>query len=105
MRSKNKTIKILFRLFFWLLYLFAGVILYLNKFFLYKILLDFSKFIYPLSVFWLQIRINNKEPWLKINRNMTTSQLWFNLLPVLFSLFTFIITSLNLLFFVINLFI
>ena len=95
MSSKNKVI-FFQRLLFWILYLFAGIILYSKKGYLFPSLTTFAKVIYPLSIFWLQIRIKRKDNLLPINSAMTTSQLWFNLLPVLASFLTVIICILNL---------
>ena len=100
MSSKNKKILLLKRLLFWILYLFSGYILYSKKGYLFSFLITFAKIIYPLSIFWLQTRIKRKGNFLPIDSSMTTSQLWFNILPVLASLFTFILSLLNLLFFV-----
>ena len=95
MGSKNKQILLFQRLFIWILYLFSGFTLYSKKAYLSPFLITFAKVIYPLSIFWLQIRIKRKGNFLPIDPNMTTSQLWFNLLPVLASLLTVIISSLN----------
>ena len=95
MGSKNKQILLFQRLFIWIFYLFSGFILYSKKAYLSPFLITFAKVIYPLSIFWLQIRIKRKGNFLPIDPNMTTSQLWFNLLPVLASLLTVIISSLN----------
>ncbi len=100
MSSKNKKILLLQRLLFWILYIFSGYILYSKKGYLFSFLITFAKIIYPLSIFWIQTRIKRKGNFLPIDSSMTTSQLWFNILPVLASLFTFIISLLNLLFFV-----
>ena len=94
MGSKNK--KILFqRLLIWIFYLFAGFILYSKKSYLFPFLIIFAKVIYPLSIFWLQIRIKRLSKFLPIDTNMSTAQLWFNILPVLASLITVLISSLN----------
>ena len=100
MGNKNKKILFFKRLLIWVLYLFAGFILYTKKGYLFSFLITFAKVIYPLSIFWLQIRIKRKGNFLPIDSSMTTSQLWFNILPVLASLFTFILSLLNLLLFV-----
>ena len=55
----------------------------------------FSRIIYPLSIFWLQIRIKKRNNFLPIDSKMTTSQLWFNLLPVIASLLTVIFSLTN----------
>ena len=96
MGSKNKEILLFKRLFIWILYLFAGFILYFKKGYLFPSFITFAKVIYPLSIFWLQIRIKIKGNFLKIDPEMNTSQLWFNLLPVLASFITVILSILNL---------
>ena len=96
MGSKNKEILLFKRLFIWILYLFAGFILYLKKGYLFPSFITFAKVIYPLSIFWLQIRIKIKGNYLTIDQEMNTSQLWFNLLPVLASFITVILSILNL---------
>jgi len=60
-----------------------------------SILITFSRIIYPISVFWLQIRIKKRANFLPIDSKMTTSQLWFNLLPVIASLLTVIFSLTN----------
>ena len=99
MGLKNRNVKIIIRLIFWVTYFFSGYILYFNIGNLPLIFINFSKIIYPLSIFWLQIRINNLENWIPITSTMTTSQLWFKILPVLSSILAFILTLLNLLLF------
>ena len=94
MSSKNK--EILFkRLLIWALYLFSGFLLYSNKVYLYSFFITFAKLIYPLSIFWIQIRLKTKVKLIPIDSSMTTSQLWFNILPVLASLITVILSLLN----------
>jgi len=83
------------RMLFWALYFFSGFILYTKKGNLYSYLITFSKVIYPLSIFWLQIRIKKRTKFLPIDSKMTTSQLWFNLLPVIASLLTAIFSLTN----------
>ena len=101
--SKNKKEILLFkRLFIWALYFFSGYILYSRKGYLFSSLIDFTRIIYPLSIFWLQIKIKSKGKLLPIDSSMTTSQLWFNILPVLASLITVVLTSLNTLFFIVD---
>ena len=95
MGNKNKEIILFQRLLIWILYLFAGFILYSKKGYLFSFFITFAKVIYPLSIFWLQIRIKRKDNFLPIDPTMTTSQLWFNLLPVIASLLTVIISILN----------
>ena len=83
------------RMIVWALYFFSGFILYSNKGFLPFMLINFSRIIYPLSIFWLQIRIKKRTNFLPIDSKMTTSQLWFNLLPVIASLLTVIFSLIN----------
>ena len=83
------------RVILWTLYFFSGFILYSNKGILPSFLITFSRIIYPLSIFWLQIRIKKRSKFLTIDSKMTTSELWFNLLPVISSLFTVIISLTN----------
>ena len=94
---KKRNLIILIRILIWLTYLFAGIFLYSETLILPLFIGTFAKLVYPLSIFWLQIRIKNKEPWLPLTESMSTSQLWFNLIPILASLFTFIIVLVNLL--------
>ena len=105
MTIKKRDIKIFIRILIWLTYLLSGFILYSETFILPIFLGKFAKLVYPLSIFWLQIRIKNKEAWLPLNDSMSTSQLWFRLLPILASLFTAIIVSVNLFFKIIFVFI
>tara|TARA_B100000161_G_C33317685_1_gene309972 strand:+ start:110 stop:394 length:285 start_codon:yes stop_codon:yes gene_type:complete len=79
----------------WALYFFSAFILYSKKGILPPFLITFSKIIFPLSIFWVQIRIKKRNNFLQIDPKMTTSQLWFNLLPVLASLLTVIFTITN----------
>ena len=95
MHSKNKRIILIQRTLVWALYFFSGFILYSNKGTLPTFLITFSKIIYPLSIFWLQIRIKKRTNFLPIDSKMTTSQLWFNLLPVIASLLTVIFSITN----------
>ena len=95
MSRKNKVVVLIQRMLAWALYFFSGVILYSNKGFLPDIFITFSRIIYPLSIFWLQIRIKKRTNFLPINSEMTTSQLWFNLLPVVASLLTVIFSLTN----------
>ncbi|MDC3077925.1 hypothetical protein OA324_01280, partial [Prochlorococcus sp. AH-716-O05] len=85
-----------------LLYLYSGYILYSKKGYLFSIFITFAKVIYPLSIFWLQIRIKKSVNFLPIDSTMKTSQLWFNLLPVLASLITVTLTLLNTVFYIID---
>ena len=101
MIRKNKDKLIFKRLLIWVLYLFSGYLLYSRKGYLFPYLITFAKIIYPLSIFWLQIKFKRKEEkLLPIDSSMTTSQLWFNILPVLASLITVIISVLNTLIYV-----
>ena len=100
MSRKNQKILLFQRLLIWILYLFSGYILYSQKGYLFTFLITFAKVIYPLSIFWLQIRIRKKGNFLPIDSSMTTSQLWFNILPVLASFITLILSISNLLFFI-----
>ena len=95
MFSKSKGNKLIQRMIFWTLYFFSGFLLYSNKGILNSFLITFSRIIYPLSIFWLQIRINKRTNFLPINSKMTTSQLWYNLLPVIASLLTVILSITN----------
>ena len=100
MRSKNREILLFKRVLIWTLYLFSGYLLFTKKAYLYPFFITFAKIIYPLSIFWIQIRFKTKSKLLPINSSMTTSQLWFNILPVLASLITVILCLLNTLFYI-----
>jgi len=93
--SKSKKLVLIQRVLIWTLYFFSGFILYSKKGILPYKLITFSRIIYPLSVFWLQIRIKKRTNFLPIDSKMTTSQLWFNLLPVVASLLTVIFSLTN----------
>ena len=95
MYSKNKGIILIQRMLVWALYFFSGFVLYTKKGLLPSFLITFSRIIYPLSIFWLQIRIKKRTKFLTIDSKMTTSQLWFNLLPVIASLLTVIFSLTN----------
>ena len=95
MSSRGKKLLLLQRSLIWFLYLFSGYILYSKKGYLFSIFITFAKVIYPLSIFWLQIRIKRYSNFLQVHSSMKTSQLWFNLLPVLASLITVILSLLN----------
>ena len=95
MIRKNKDILIFKRLLLWAVYLLSGYLLYSKKGYLFPYFITFAKIIYPLSIFWLQIKLKTKEKILPIDPSMTTSQLWFNILPVLASLITVILSVLN----------
>ena len=103
MIRKKKEILLYQRLFIWVLYLFSGYILYANKGYLSSFFIYFARVIYPLTIFWLQIRIKRKSNFLPIDSSMATSQLWFNLLPVLASIITVILSLLNALLYLIDL--
>ena len=95
MLKKSKGIILIQRIVIWALYFFSGFILYTQKGSLYSFLITFSRIFYPLSIFWLQIRIKKRTDFLPIDSKMTTSQLWFNLLPVFASLLTVIFSLTN----------
>ena len=95
MSSKNKNLILIQRVLIWTLYFFSGFILYSKKGILPYTLISFSRIIYPLSIFWLQIRLKKRTQFLHIDSKMTTSQLWFNLLPVIASLLTVIFSLTN----------
>tara|TARA_B100000212_G_scaffold309421_1_gene259814 strand:+ start:106 stop:423 length:318 start_codon:yes stop_codon:yes gene_type:complete len=96
MTISKRNLKIIIRIIIWFFYLLSGFYLYTQEFILPLFLGKFAKFFYPLSIFWLQIRIKNKEPWLPLTDSMSTSQLWFRLIPIVASLLAFIIVSMNL---------
>ena len=102
MYSKSKGIILIQRMLVWALYFFSGFILYSKKGILPTFLITFSRIIYPLSIFWLQIRIKKRTNFLPIDAKMTTSQLWFNLLPVVASLLTVIFSILNTFFYILG---
>ena len=102
MSSKNKKLLLFQRSVIWLIYLFSGYILYTKKGYLFSIFITFTKVIYPLSIFWLQIRIKKNGKFLPIDSSMKTSQLWFNLLPVLASFITVVLSILNTIFYLID---
>ncbi len=95
MSSKNKRLILIQRILIWTIYFFSGFLLYSKKGILPSKLITFSRIIYPLSVFWLQIRIKKRTNFLPIDSKMTTSQLWFNLIPVIASLLTVIFSLTN----------
>ena len=102
MFKKSKEIILIKRILIWTFYFFSGFILYSKRGSLYPVLINFSRIIYPLSIFWLQIRIKKKTNFLPIDSKMTTSQLWFNLLPVFASLLTVIFSTTNAFLFIIE---
>ncbi|MBO8219221.1 hypothetical protein [Prochlorococcus marinus] len=95
MNRKSNGIILIQRMLVWAIYFFSGFILYSNKGILPSFLITFSRIIYPLSIFWLQIRIKKRTKFLPIDSKMSTSQLWFNLLPVIASLLTVILSLTN----------
>ena len=103
MYSKSKGIILIQRMLVWALYFFSGFVLYTKKGLLPSFLITFSRIIYPLSIFWLQIRIKKRTKFLTIDSKMTTSQLWFNLLPVIASLLTVIFSLTNTFFYILGL--
>ena len=105
MTSKKKKTFILQRLFFWLFYFFSGFILYSKEENLFPFLIKFTRVVYPLSIFWLQIRLKGKEKFLPIDPSMSTSQLWFNIIPVFASFFAVILSITNFILYIIEKFI
>ena len=95
MSGKSKGLILIQRVLVWAIYFFSGFILYSNNGILPPFLITFSRIIYPLSIIWLQIRIKKRTNFLPIDSKMTTSQLWFNLLPVVASLLTVIFSLTN----------
>ena len=102
MFKRSKGIILIKRILIWTFYFFSGFIIYSKRGSLYPLLINFSRIIYPLSIFWLQIRIKKKTNFLPIDSKMTTSQLWFNLLPVFASLLTVIFSTTNAFLFIIE---
>ena len=102
MSGKSKELIVIQRVLIWALYFFSGYILYSNKGILPSFIITFSRVIYPLSIFWLQIRIKKRTNFLPIDSKMTTSQLWFNLLPVIASLLTVIFSLTNSFFYILG---
>ncbi len=105
MTIRKKDLKIFIRILIWITFLLSGYFLYSGSFIFPIFLGTLAKLVYPLTIFWLQIRIRNTEPWLPLTDSMSTSQLWFRLIPIILSFFTFIIVLLNLLFKLILIFI
>ena len=95
MSDKSKGLIFIQRVLIWTLYFFSGFILYSNQGNLPSLIITFSRIIYPLSIFWLQIRLKKRTNFLPIDSKMTTSQLWFNLLPVIASLLTVVFSLTN----------
>ena len=102
MYSKSKGLILIQRILLWALYFFSGFILYSNKGNLNSFLINFSRIVYPLSIFWLQIRIKKRTNFLPIDSKMTTSQLWFNILPVIASFLTVIFSLTNAFFYILG---
>ena len=102
MSSKRNGGVLIKRVLVWTLYFYSGFLLYSNKGNLPSMLINFSRIIYPLSIFWLQIRIKKRTNFLPIDSKMTTSQLWFNLLPVIASLLTVIFSLTNALLYILG---
>ena len=95
MFNKSKEIILIERILVWTIYFLSGFVLYANKGILYPFLITFTRIVYPLSIFWMQIRIKKTTSFLPIDSKMTTSQLWFSLLPVIASLLTVIFSLTN----------
>ena len=95
MSGKSKELILIQRVLIWAFYFFSGFILYSNKGVLPYVLINFSRIIYPLSIFWLQIRLKKRTNFLPIDSKMSTSELWFNLLPIIASLLTVIFSLTN----------
>ena len=102
MSGKIKELILIQRVLVWTLYFFSGFLLYSNEGYLPSMLITFSRIIYPLSIFWLQIRIKKRTNFLPIDSKMTTSQLWFNILPVIASLITVIFSLTNFLLYILG---
>ena len=95
MYSKSKGIIFIQRMLFWALFFYSGFLLYTNEGRLPSFLTSFSRVVYPLSIFWLQIRIKRITNFMSIDPKMTTSQLWFYLLPIIASLLTVVFSLTN----------
>ncbi len=61
MSGKSKGLILIQRVLMWALYFFSGFILYSKQGILPSLIITFSRIIYPLSIFWLQIRIKKKN--------------------------------------------
>ena len=90
MTIRKKNLKIFIRILIWITYLLSGYFLYSGSFIFPIFLGTFVKLVYQLTIFWLQIKIKYSEPRLPLTDSMSTSQLWFILIPIILSLFTFI---------------
>ena len=99
MGSRNKKLILFQRLFIWSFYIFSGFILYLKQGSIFPSLIIFTRVIYPLSIFWVQIRLKRRNNLFPIDASMTTSQLWFVILPILASILAVILATLNTLIF------
>ena len=97
MTLKKRNLKIFFRILFWLIYLLSGYFLYSESLIFPVFIGIFAKLVYPLSIFWIQIRIKNREPWMPLTDSMSTSQLWFRIIPIFASFLTATIVLVNLL--------
>ena len=95
MLKKNKGLILIKRILIWALYFFSGFILYTKKGSLYPLLITFSRIVYPLSIFWVQLRIKKRTKFIPIDSKMSTSQLWYVLIPIFASLFTVIFSVTN----------
>jgi len=60
MTGKSKGLILIQRVMIWALYFFSGFILYSNQGILPSLIITFSRIVYPLSIFWLQIRIKKR---------------------------------------------
>ena len=101
-RIRNNGLRLFLRIIFWLTYFVAGLILYTNKIYIFSFTIYFLKLIYPLTIFWLQVRINNREKWIPVDSTMSASQLWFRIIPVISCLLTSIFVYLNYILFLID---
>ena len=105
MFRKRTKLKLIQRILIWLIYFYSGFVLYSSKGVLYSYLITFSRIVYPLSIFWLQIRIKRRNHFLNIDSSMSTSQLWFNLLPIFASISTVIFSLTNAILYILGKFI
>ena len=105
MFRKRTRLKLIKRLILWVLYFYSGFVLYSNNGVLYSFLITFSRIVYPLSIFWLQIRLKRRNHFLNIDSSMSTSQLWFNLLPIIASISTVILSLTNAFLYILGMFI
>ena len=105
MFRKRTRSKIIQRIIIWVLYFYSGFVLYSKNGILYSFLITFSRIVYPLSIFWLQIRLKRRNHFLNIDSSMSTSQLWFNLLPSIASISTVILSLTNAFLYILGMFI